>query len=124
MTADKNRYPGTLRPSETSVREDFEATVAAAIARKNRYPEEQEAMKDPRCGAGHICCDDPSRPPLHDHFLEPSICPRCIAVLCDDPALTPPVICEGCDNDDHGHCEERWASWCDCECNHLKWAKS
>ena len=35
-TADKNRYPGTLRPSETSVREDFEATVAAAIARKNR----------------------------------------------------------------------------------------
>lgn len=37
--ADKNRYPHTLRPSETSVREDFEATVAAAIARKNRYPE-------------------------------------------------------------------------------------
>lgn len=48
--ADKNRYPGTLRPSETSVREDFEATVAAAIARKNRYPEEQDGMT---CRLGH-----------------------------------------------------------------------
>lgn len=30
-----------------------------------------------KCGAGHRCCSDPSRPPLHDHFLSPEDCPRC-----------------------------------------------
>lgn len=30
------------------------------------------------CGAGHICCDDPSSPPLHDHLLSPDQCVRCV----------------------------------------------
>lgn len=38
------------------------------------------------------------------------------------PALV--VICESCQADDHGRCEERWCSWCDCECNIAKWGES
>lgn len=49
--------------------------------------------------------------------------PPCRCVL-DHTDSCCPVICESCENDDHGHCEERWASWCDCECNLLKWAES
>lgn len=36
------------------------------------------------CGAGHLCCDDPSEPPLHDHFLRQEECPRCARMIAAD----------------------------------------
>lgn len=35
----------------------------------------------PRCGAGHLCCDEPDGPPFHDHFLYPAECPACQRTL-------------------------------------------
>lgn len=35
------------------------------------------------CGAGHLCCDDPSEPPSHDHFLRQDDCPRCAVLLAE-----------------------------------------
>ena len=35
------------------------------------------------CGAGHLCCDDPSVSPSHDHFLRQEDCPRCAIRLAD-----------------------------------------
>lgn len=31
--------------------------------------------------------------------------------------MTLEIICESCQARDHGHCAERWCSWCDCPCN-------